>query len=151
IEPSGQLTVFAGADKRPFATAAAATGAVSAIVAPPAAPADGPQAATQRSGGDNLLAAPAWIDGLSAAGPDGYELDEIGIKNGNVTIDDQRNGKQWAFNKINLGLTRSRAGELSLSVGSDDPERPWQLLASVKPVENGHRLINIEGRKVPVG
>ena len=149
IEQNGQLTVFAGADKRPFATAAATTGSVPAVAAP-AVTSAAPQGA-QRSGVDSLLAALAWIDGLSAAGLDGYELDEIGIKNGNVAIDDQRNGKQWAFNKINLSLTRSRAGELSLSLGSDDTEHPWQLLASVKPVDNGHRLINVEGRKVPLG
>jgi hypothetical protein len=154
IEQNGQLTVFAGAEKRPFATAAATaagtTRSVAAVV--PLAPA-APESPTpsQKSAVDSLMAALAWIDGLSAAGLDGYELDEIGIKNGNVAIDDQRNGKQWTFNKINLSLTRSRAGELSLSLGSDDPDRPWQLLGSVKPIENGHRMINIEGRKVPLG
>src|SRR5262245_11684393 len=54
IEENGQLTVFAGADKRPFATASAAAGPLpAAAVAPPAAPAGTPQGA-QRSGVDSL-------------------------------------------------------------------------------------------------
>ena len=48
----------------------------------------------------------AWIDGLGATGLDGRDLSEIGLKNGNLTVDDQRNGKQWTFHDINLSLTR---------------------------------------------
>ena len=43
----------------------------------------------------DLAALLAWIDGLGATGLDGRDLSELGLKNGNLTSDDQRNGKQW--------------------------------------------------------
>ncbi|MEI9803732.1 MAG: hypothetical protein WDN48_03730 [Pseudolabrys sp.] len=48
-----------------------------------------------------------WIDGNAAAtGFDGHELRELGLKNGNLSVDDRRNGKQWRFDQINASLTR---------------------------------------------
>jgi len=51
----------------------------------------------------------AWIDGLSKTGLDGHELGQLGLKNGNLTVDDQRSGKRWTFENINLALTRPSA------------------------------------------
>jgi hypothetical protein len=150
IEPDGQLTVFAGTNTRPLA----ATPSVAAMAGRPGAqqPAtpEAPDSSAQ-AGVDHLLGMLAWIDGLGAAGLDGYELDEIGVKNGNVTVDDKRTGKQWAFDKINLSLTRLRAGELAFNIGSDDPEHPWLLAAGVKPGSSGRRQISLDARKVPLG
>lgn len=149
IEADGKLTVFAGAEKRPFATALSKK--EDDANSPPAQiPSDDSGSATG-SAVDSIRAILAWIDGLGAAGLDGYDLDEIGIKNGNVSVDDQRSGKQWAFDKINLSLKRSSAGELSFNIGSDDPERPWTLLAGLNPGTDGRRSVVVEGRKVPLG
>src|SRR5262249_33709616 len=117
IESDSKVTVFAGSNKRPFVTASATlTPAVSRSPLPPAvsgfplpaakvdhaseaataAPVVGaaPAAnagATIRNGVPDLAALLAWIDGLDASGLDGRDLTEIGLQDGNLTVDDQRN------------------------------------------------------------
>ena len=66
----------------------------------------------------------AWIDGLGATGLDGHDLRELGLKNGNLTVDDQRNGKRWTFNHINVSLKRPAQGGVIFRLESDNPERP---------------------------
>lgn len=146
IESDGQVTVFAGADTRPIATAPAVAAqaiASSAQQFERSAPSSGAP-----SGADNVAALLSWIDSLSAMGLDGYDLTEIGLKSGNLVVDDRRNGKQSNFQKINLSLTRPNAGEMVFSVGSDSVERPWTLLAGVKPIGQGRRGVSIEARKI---
>ena len=96
----------------------------------------------------NFTALLAWIDSLSALGLDGYDLNEIGLKNGRVVIDDQRNGQQSVFENISLSLTRPKAGEVVFSIGSEQAERPWLLLAGVTSLGEGRRQISIEARKI---
>ncbi len=56
---------------------------------------------------DDVAGLMGWIDGNAAAtGFDGHELRELGLKNGNLSVDDRRNGKQWRFDQINASLTR---------------------------------------------
>jgi hypothetical protein len=160
IEPDSKVTVFAGANnKRPFATASAAeipvrldgtllrlpsrsdpdtTATTSAKTAPPTS-----------ANGPDFAALLAWIDGLGATGLDGHELSELGLKNGNLTVDDQRNGKQWSFHDINLSLTRPKAGGIALTLGSDSADPPWLLRAALTPAAGGHRIIDIETQKLP--
>src|SRR6186997_3364837 len=90
IEPGGKVTVFAGSDKRPIATA-------SVTPPPETEPAREPEPATapvedaaSKSGIENLAALLAWIDSLGATGLDGHDLAELGLKSGNLTVDDQR-------------------------------------------------------------
>jgi len=90
----------------------------------------------------------AWIDSLSALGLDGYDLNEIGLKNGRVVVDDQRNGQRSVFEHISLSITRPRPGEVVFSIGSEHHERPWVLLAGVKPLGEGRRAVSIEARKI---
>ena len=51
----------------------------------------------------------AWLDGVGASGLDGHDLRELGLKNGNLIVDDRRNGKRWTFDQINASLTRPAA------------------------------------------
>ena len=39
----------------------------------------------------------AWLDGIGQSGLDGHDLRELGLKNGTLTVDDQRTGKRWSF------------------------------------------------------
>ena len=110
IEPDGQVTVFAGADKRPIATAPAVAAQAIAPVARQSNDKSAPSAQ------DGLAALLSWIDSLSALGLDGYDLTEIGLKSGNLTVDDRRNGKQSSFQNVNLSLTRPHAGEVVFRV-----------------------------------
>jgi hypothetical protein len=159
IEPGGNVTVFAGADKRPIATTSAITSTPAPTAAPPAAatakpgeskgPADSAtSAAAPKPGIENLTALLAWIDGLGATGLDGHDLAELGFKSGNLVVDDQRNGKRWSFENINLSLTRQQGGGVVFSVSSEAEERPWSLSAAVAPIRFGHRVFNLEARRV---
>jgi hypothetical protein len=108
IEKDGRVTVFAGADKRPIATAQAP--------APPATPADGEKSASAsaRGGFDDVAGALAWLDKLGATGLDGHDLRELGLKDGSLVVEDQRNGKRWTFDRINGSLMRpARAASCS--------------------------------------
>ena len=143
IEKSGAVTVFAGANKRPIATAAPASKAVSpGGVAEAAVP--GPLGA----GAEDLAGLLAWIDGLGATGLDGHDLRELGLKNGNLTVDDERNGKHWTFSRINVSLMRPAAGGITFKLASENPKHPWILSAAMRPVGDGVRAIGLEARNV---
>ncbi len=114
IEPDGNVTVFAGSDKRPIATASVPStgpdGDASREPGQHTGPADTSpaDASPQKSAIENLTALLAWIDSLGASGLDGHDLAELGLKNGNLTVDDQRNGKRWNFENIDLSLMRAK-------------------------------------------
>ena len=69
-------------------------------------------------------------------------------KNGNLIVDDQRNGKRWTFSRINVSLTRPHQGGVIFRLGSDDPKRPWVLSAAMRPLADGVRAVGIEARHV---
>src|ERR1700688_342941 len=144
IETDGRVTVFAGADKRPIATASPTL--------PPAHPGQAadslaPQGAL-RAGVEDVAGLMAWIDGLGATGLDGHDLRELGLKNGNLTVDDRRNGKRWTFSRINVSLTRPAQGGVIFRLASDNPVRPWELSAAMRPLSGGVRAVGIEARHV---
>jgi len=138
IEPDSKVTIFAGANKRPFVTASAVQTPVPARLTLPSSSsgrtAPAPVLAASRSVIPDFAALLTWIDSLGASGLDGHELSEVGLKNGNLTVDDERNGKQWTFQDINLSLTREKAGGVALTVSSEAAERPWLVRAAVTPV-----------------
>ena len=90
----------------------------------------------------------AWIDGLGATGLDGHDLRELGLKNGNLIVDDQRNGKHWTFSRINVSLTRPTQGGVIFRLASETPERPWVISAAMRPLGDGVRAVGIEARHV---
>jgi hypothetical protein len=167
IESDSKVTVFAGGNKRPFVTAsanaapalsgaaqaaaklerAAALGTASSPVpsasTPPAA------SAVARNGVPDFAVMLAWIESLDASGLDGRDLAEIGLKGGNLTVDDQRNGKQWTFTNIDLGVMRPKSGGIAVTLGSENVERPWHMRAAMTPgQQQGHRIIDVEATKV---
>ena len=164
IEPDSKITVFAGANnKRPFVTASAGEIPAQPEGSPPPHAADPLVTSTTPGapkGADAAKPVPApalpdfaallaWLDGLGATGLDGHELSELGLKSGNLTVDDQRDGRQWSFHDINLSLTRPKSGGIALTLSSDAVEPPWLLRAALTPAAYGHRIIDIETRKLP--
>jgi hypothetical protein len=144
IEKNGTVTVFAGANKRPIATAPPVHTPPSKRAAihksvPPGA---------LRAGVEDLTGLMAWIDGLGATGLDGHDLRELGLKNGNLTVDDERNGKHWSFSRINVSLMRPQEGGLTFRLASENPKRPWVLSAAMRPLDDGARAIGLEARNV---
>ena len=143
IETDGRVTVFAGANKRPIATASAKMPA-----AQPGRPAGTAPPEPLRDGSRDIAGVLAWIDGLGATGLDGHDLRELGLKNGNLIVDDQRNGKHWTFSRINISLTRPEQGGVIFRLASDEPARPWVFSAAMRPLGDGVRAVGIEARHV---
>ncbi len=157
ITPDGRMIVSTGNNARPIVAtkpdevplirrpgAAAPTPSVAAPTGSPAAsPRNGPNLA-------GLLAALAWIDKVGETGLSGYDLNEVGLKNGNLVVDDQQTGSKWTFGNINLALRRISGGGVSFRIGEEEPARPWSLRASIGPSADGVRPIDISADKVSV-
>jgi Protein of unknown function len=170
IEQDGGVTIFAGADKHPIATAAVpvtaaaallrsarekrdAAGRAAAVTVPrlgagASVPAPEVQPAASHRARDVFAALLSWIDGIGETGLDGHDLKELGLKNGNLTVDDERTGKHWTFRDISLSAERLHGGGVEVTIGSDNPERPWALTAAVTPTHQGYRKIQLEARRV---
>jgi hypothetical protein len=163
ITPDGYVTVSAGDNAKPLATGVASKKA--AGIAPtfprqiPGAPPPGaaapsspaaqpaPNGAAPDTAQSGLLAGLDWLDSLSLTGLDGQNLNEIGLKNGNLVVDDQQRGNKWNFENITLSLRRPSGGGVALSVG-EDGSHPWSLRVLVGPAANGVRSVDVRADKV---
>jgi hypothetical protein len=155
ITPDGRVIVSTGQSNTPLATSngpavrPAAEVAASQPSAPSAAPTAPPEAASPSNGTGGLLAALDWLDNLSANGLDGQSLNEIGLRSGVLTVEDQRSGSTLNFQNINLSLRRPSMGGAAFSVGEEGPNG-WELKVAVGAPANGVRSVNINADKVPI-
>ncbi len=160
ITPDGYVTVSTGDTAKPLATGVASkreAGMPPTFPRPvPAAPspavpsppvASGPSAATPESAQSGLLAGLDWLDSLSLTGLDGQNLNEIGLKNGNLVVDDQQRGNKWSFENISLSLRRPSGGGVALSFG-EEGAKPWSVRMVIGPQTNGVRSVDIKADKV---
>src|SRR6195256_1683220 len=152
ITPDGQVTVSTGDTARPLATgvASAPRSAMPPLplgqASPPASGQPGAPA-DKRDSVSGLLAGLDWLDSLSLTGLDGQNLNEIGLKNGNLIVDDQQRGNKWNFENITLSLRRPSAGGVALSVG-EEGNNAWSLRVVIGPPANGVRSVDIRANKV---
>ncbi len=168
IDHDGAVTIFAGADKHPIATATvpvvvADAGAEAnlalprrsgnarphALAAPHTVPAADAAPAPLHRTSDILAALLTWIDGIGEVGLDGHDLRELGLKEGTLTVDDERSGKNWSLTNIRLSLERPRGGGVVVRLGAENAKKPWALVAAIKPIHDGLRSVDIEARQVP--
>jgi hypothetical protein len=164
ITPDGYVTVSTGDTERPLATGVASmrqagttpalaqgTAAMPAPAAPPSPGAAPSGAAPTAPGGrdttSGLLAGLDWLDSLSLTGLDGQNLNEIGLKNGNLIVDDQQRGNKWNFENISLSLRRPSGGGVALQVG-EEGSHAWSLHVAIGPPANGVRSVDIRADKV---
>ncbi len=135
IETDGSVTIFAGANTRPIAQAQ---------------PSVLPTPAVEGTAGllHTATAALAWIDAIGASGWDGQGLSLVGLKDGNLTVDDARNGKRWTFSEINVSLSRPEPGGVIVRIESETHEKPWLISAALRPLGGGVRAVGIEARQV---
>ena len=155
VTPDGYVTVSTGDNARPLATGVASkreAGLPPTFPAQvPPSPAPGQPAAAPAMATDGaqtgLLAGLDWLDSLSLTGLDGQNLNEIGLKNGSLIVDDQQRGNKWNFQNISLSLRRPSAGGVALSVGEDGVQG-WSLRVAVGPPANGVRSVDIKADKV---
>jgi hypothetical protein len=163
ITPDGQVTVSTGDNTRPLATGVASTRrpvvqssppgdapttAPSAQIPAPSVQSNSPPAAVDNQDAfKGLLAGLDWLDSLSLTGLDGQNLNEIGLKNGNLVVDDQQRGNRWNFENITLSLRRPSKGGVAMSVGEDGPHA-WSLRVVVGPPANGVRSVDVHADKL---
>ena len=159
ITPDGNVTVSAGDTAKPLATGVASkreagmppTFPRPTPAAPPPPVASPPAAAEPSASPDaaqsGLLAGLDWLDSLSMTGLDGQNLNEIGLKNGNLVVDDQQRGSKWSFENISLSLRRPSGGGVALSFG-EEGAKPWSVRVLVGPQQNGVRSVDIKADKV---
>jgi len=157
ITPEGYVTVSTGDNARPLATGVASKKdagtpatlprqAEPSMAPSPPAPA-APSTAVPDSTPNGLLAGLDWLDSLSLTGLDGQNLNEIGLKNGNLIVDDQQRGNKWNFRNITLSLRRPSGGGVAMSVG-EEGKRAWSLSVVVGSPANGVRSVDIRADKV---
>ena len=161
ITPDGYVTVSTGDNARPIATGVASkkeaglpptfprqTAPANAPAAPaPALSQSAAAPAATDSAQAGLLAGLDWLDSLSLTGLDGQNLNEIGLKNGSLIVDDQQRGNKWNFQNISLSLRRPSGGGVALSV-AEDGAQGWSLRVTVGPPANGVRSVDIKADKV---
>ncbi len=155
ITPDGRVIVSTGQSNIPLATAKVPVKPTPAVQTLPAAPFQAsPTApppltpASPPSTASGLIAALDWLDSLGAKGLDGQSLNEIGLRNGVLTVDDQRSNSQFTFQNISLGLRRPAEGGVAFNVG-EEGKNGWQLKLAVGAPANGVRSIDISADKVP--
>jgi hypothetical protein len=160
ITPDGYVTVSTGDNARPLATGVASRKEAGVPPAFPRQAAPGMAPAPQLPGGaspatpvgadstqSGILAGLDWLDSLSLTGLDGQNLNEIGLKNGNLIVDDQQRGNKWNFQNITLSLRRPRGGGVAFSLG-EEGRHAWSLHVLVGPLANGVRSVDIRADKV---
>ena len=127
---------------------AAASTASHAAAAP--GPSSRPRSAAAASGARRCFAAHtvAGIDGIGETGLDGHDLRELGLKNGNLTVDDDAHRQALDVSghqpERRAAARRRRRGHHRLG----QSERPWGLTASIMPTRQGYRRIELEARRV---
>jgi len=146
ITPDGYVTVSTGDNAKPLATGVASKVDAGNPRTLPPQPAPSFQAApaTTQSG---LLAGLDWLDSLSMTGLDGQNLNEIGLKNGNLIVDDEQRGNKWTFENISMSLRRPGSGGVALRLG-EEGAHPWSLRVTVGAAQNGVRSVDIRADKV---
>lgn len=155
IAPDGTVTVSAGDTAKPLATGVASkkeaglppTFPHNGVLPPPFGTAPATPGASQPTAQSGVLQGLDWLDSLSMTGLDGQNLNEIGLKNGNLIVDDQQRGSKWTFENITLSLRRPSHGGVTLSLG-EEGAHPWSLRATIGPSENGVRSVDIRADKL---
>jgi hypothetical protein len=146
IEPGGQINILAGAGKPALAVPPTMTSSIATAAL--AAPNEQTRLPPVEVTSNPLSAILAWIDRLDSLGLDGGSLSEIGLKDCTLVVDDQRGGKRWSFEHINLSLTRPQEGGVAFAVNSTGADGLWSLTATVTPKPDGRRTIETVIRDV---
>ena len=150
IETDGQITISTGAERRPIAVTPAIVKPALADASAPLAvgPASANAAPAAPTGAENFAALMAWLDRFATADAENEILGELGLKDGNLIVDDRRNGKTWTFEQINFSMNRYGRGGIIFNLGSENEDRPWQLSAAVVPSGYQKRSVRIDAQHV---
>lgn len=153
ITPDGRVTVSTGDNARPIATGVATARQPTAPSGVPATEPTSPSSANANSSTasanatSGLLAGLEWLDSLSLSGLDGQNLNEIGLKNGSLVVDDEQRGNRSTFENISLSLRRPSSGGVVFSLG-EEGQNAWSLRVQVGSPQNGVRSIDVRANRV---
>ena len=156
ITPDGQVTVSTGDNARPIATGVASARSPTTPpgqipVTPPdrdATPSTSPNSSiVPADATSGLLAGLDWLDSLSLNGLDGQNLNEIGLKNGSLIVDDEQRGNRSTFQNISLSLRRPSGGGVVFSLG-EEGTHAWSVRVQVGAPQNGVRSVDFRANKV---
>ncbi len=149
ITPDGEVIVSTAGTTQPLATGKVPVKPL--VIAPPDYP-QAPPAAGQPSpvaaSAPGLLAVMNWLDTLGSKGLDGQSLNEIGLRNGSLLVDDQQSKTKFSFDNISLSLRRPTAGGVVMTVGEEGVDA-WSLRLGVGAPQNGVRQVELTANKVP--
>src|SRR3569623_2093595 len=150
ITPDGEVIVSTAGTTQPLATGKVPVKPL--VIAPPdysapSAPGQQPSAAVPASA-PGLLAVMNWLDTLGSKGLDGQSLNEIGLRNGSLLVDDQQSKTKISFDNINLSLRRPSSGGVLMTVGEEGTDS-WSLKLGVGAPQNGVRQVELTANKVP--
>jgi len=149
ITPDGEVIVSTAGTTQPLATGKVPVKPL--VIAPgdaPQPPSTPGQPAAVTPSAPGLLAVMNWLDTLGSKGLDGQSLNEIGLRNGSLQVDDQQNKTKFSFENISLSLRRPSAGGVVMSVGEEGAEA-WSLRLGVGAPQNGVRQVELTANKVP--
>ncbi|HET9904448.1 MAG TPA: DUF3971 domain-containing protein [Xanthobacteraceae bacterium] len=148
IERDGSVTVFAGSSPPAGAAENRSQSAPDGLAAPSPQGAAGSGQATGSADPTLFATLVTWLRTLDTKGFDGRDLAEIGLKNGSITIDDRRTGRELSFGNIDLSLTRLPQGGAALAVTSMGTDGPWSLNATVTTRSDQGRAVEAVVRDI---
>jgi hypothetical protein len=149
ITPDGEVIVSTAGTTQPLATGKVPVKPL--VIAPPdySAPSTpGHLSAAVTASAPGLLAVMNWLDTLGSKGLDGQSLNEIGLRNGSLLVDDQQSKTKVSFDNISLSLRRPSSGGVLMTVGEEGTDA-WSLKLGVGAPQNGVRQVELTANKVP--
>ncbi|MBX9709832.1 MAG: DUF3971 domain-containing protein [Xanthobacteraceae bacterium] len=145
ITPDGEVIVSTGGNTtQPLATGKVPVKPGVGVPVQPSASAPASPSSAGPVPSSGLLAALDWLDTVGSS----QSLNEIGLRNGVLSVDDQQSKTRFTFENISLSVRRPTAGGVTLTVG-EEGANAWALKVGIGASANGVRSIEMIADKVP--
>ena len=154
IAASGIVAVATGKGAKPLTAGplpASGTGAAGAGAQPAAADlARGDVPAARDGSVDPLMlrSLAALINDMERGGFDGGTLQDVGLKDGTLRVENESSGKVYVFQHISIRLTQAEQGGRILTFTFQGPSGPATLTATIGPERERARDLRLEVRDV---
>ncbi len=90
-----------------------------------------------------LRALAGWLNELENGGLDGGALQDVGLKNGTLKVENESSGKSYAFQHISIRMSRPEMGGAILSFAFQGPSATATLVATIGPVRERERTFDM--------
>ncbi|MEW6255586.1 MAG: AsmA-like C-terminal region-containing protein [Pseudomonadota bacterium] len=147
IAASGVVAVAAGQGARPLIAASAPSGSPA-----PSGSTPGPQtsAPSAQSPSDPLVLRQlaALMNDIEHAGFDGGALEDVGLKDGTLRVENESSGRTYVFQHISVRVARPAGGGAVLDFAFQGPSGIAKLTATIGPERQRERTLKMEVRDV---